>query len=144
MRTKNYIVNLNEWLSKLGWTIYLKKKEKNREMDSTLMSGAWIREQTMNRRTTKGKDKESSLFCYYNNKKGRRTFEMVSTPFFSFDNVLHESQETVSCIYWWVSNIPCMYTPINELELINVFSFPDQVSAFKETPKLFQKKLYTW
>lgn len=50
MRTKGYIVDLNEWLSKFGWRIYLEKKEKNREMDSTLLSCTWIREQTMNRK----------------------------------------------------------------------------------------------
>lgn len=74
MRTKSYIVDLNEWLSKFGWRIDLEKKEKNREMDSTLMSCIWIGEQTMNRRITKGEDKERSLFCYYNNKKGMEDF----------------------------------------------------------------------
>jgi len=47
---------LNDWLRNSGWGIYLEQQEKNREMDSILMSCSWIRKQMMRdrKRTTKG------------------------------------------------------------------------------------------
>lgn len=67
---------------------------------------------------------------------------MVSTPLFSFDNVLHESQETVSCIYFKHSLHVHSYKQTGTNKCF--FSFLDQVSAIMETPNLFQKKLYIW
>lgn len=71
VRSENYTAELNSWLRKSHWGIYLKEQEKNRKMDSNLMSCSWIRKQMIRdrKRTTKGEERKVTVLLLQQKKR---------------------------------------------------------------------------